>query len=326
MKVLAEYGRDDLAKVYVVRLREHSSVEKNHHGYLVECVESMQPPIPLEKKWVLIVSSMFGCPIRCIICDAGGDFSGCLTAQEILDQIEYMVSRRFPGGKPVTSKFKIQFARMGEPSLNPAVLETLEQLPNRYDGRTLYISLSSIAPRTTAARRFFDELVTIKNIYYPQGRFQLQFSLHTTNEKKRNELIPVKKWSFAEIAAFGNRFSQPENGDKKITLNFAPIEEYPIDVETLSTHFNPDRFLIKLTPVNPTIRSYQRGLRSTIDPHHNESADALLSKFKKKGYEVILSIGALEENQIGSNCGQFIQRAQDTRDLPQNSYKLNTPI
>jgi len=322
MKVLAEYGRDDLAKVYVVQLREHTSVEKNHQRFLVECVESIQPPIPREKKWVLIVSSMFGCPIRCIICDAGGDFSGCLTAKEILDQIDYMVSRRFPGGKPLTSKFKIQFARMGEPSLNPAVLEVLEQLPSRYDERTLHISLSSVAPNTIAARRFFNELITIKNEHYSQGRFQLQFSLHTTDEQKRDEVIPVKKWSFEEIASFGDRFYFPENGDKKITLNFASIEGYPIDVETLSTYFHPTRFLIKLTPVNPTIRSYQRGLRSTIDPHHKETASTLLAKFKKKGYDVILSIGVLEENQIGSNCGQFIQRAQDASDLPQNSYEL----
>ncbi len=322
MKILAEYGRDDLAKVYVAQLREHILSENNNQKYLIECVESIQPPLPREKKWVLIVSSMFGCPIQCKMCDAGGDFSGCLTSEEILTQIDYMVSRRFPNEKPSTAKFKIQFARMGEPSLNPAVLEALEQLPTRYDTRTLHISLSSIAPSTTAARRFFDELLVIKNRYYPQGRFQLQFSLHTTDEKKRDELIPAKKWSFEEIGAYGKRFYQPANGDKKITLNFAPIKGYPIDVEKLSTYFTPDCFLIKLTPVNPTIRSQEGRLLSTIDPHNIRSAKGILTEFQQKGYEVILSIGVLEENQIGSNCGQFIQRARDTGRRPQKSYEL----
>ncbi len=322
MKIIAEYGRDDVAKVYVMQLRDQTSGERNHQRYLIECVESIQPPLPRDKKWVLIVSSMFGCPVQCKMCDAGGDFQGCLTSEEILSQIEYMVRRRFPQGEPRTEKFKIQFARMGEPSLNPAVLDVLRRLPTRYDACSLHISLSSIAPDSVASRRFFDELVLIKNKYYQGGRFQLQFSLHTTDEKKRDELIPVKKWSFEQIKTYGNRFYKPENADKKITLNFAPIQGYPLDVETLRTFFDPDYFLIKLTPVNPTVRSFEGGLRSTIDPYDSLSAQELVEKFQKKDYEVILSIGVLEENQIGSNCGQFIQRAQKTQSRPRKSYEL----
>lgn len=323
MKILSEYGRDDLAKVYVIQLREQMGLEKTTHQYLIECVESIQPPLPREKKWVLIVSSMFGCPVQCKMCDAGGDFSGCLTAEEILSQIEYMVHRRFPQGNPHTEKFKIQFARMGEPSLNPAVLDVLEQLPTKYDSRTLHISLSTIAPLTPAVHRFFDKLCIVKNSYYANGRFQLQFSLHTTDEKKRDELIPAKKWSFEEIAAYGKRFFQPGSGDKKITLNFAPIKGYPIDAEELACYFDPEYFLIKLTPVNPTIRSHQSSLISAINPNEKMSSKGLISEFQHEGYEVILSIGVLEENQIGSNCGQFIQRAQHLLDSrPKKSYEL----
>ena len=322
MKILAEYGRDELAKVYVAQMREHTQLGKTHHRYLVEFVESMQPPFPREKKWVLIVSSMFGCPIQCKMCDAGGDFSGCLTAEEILAQIDYMVRQRFPGGTPGTLKFKIQFARMGEPSLNPAVLEALEQLPIRYDTLGLHISVSSIAPRTAAARRFFEKLLLVKNKHYPQGRFQLQFSIHTTDEQKRDELIPVQKWSFDEIALYGRRFSLSHRGDRKVTLNFAPIVGYPIDVDRMYHYFNPDVFLIKLTPVNPTFRSQETSLISAVNPYDPSSFDDLIKLFRNKGYEVILSIGVLEENLIGSNCGQFIQRALNTYQRPKQSYQL----
>jgi 23S rRNA (adenine2503-C2)-methyltransferase len=256
MKILAEYGRDDLAKVYVAQMREHKPRDGKGHRYCIECVESIQPPIPREKKWVLIVSSMYGCPIRCKMCDAGGDFTGCLSAEEILAQITYMVRRRFPEGHPVTSKFKIQFARMGEPSLNPAVLKVLEQLVRRYDIRSLHVSVSSVAPRTTTVQTFFDTLLAIKNRYYAQGQFQLQFSIHTTDEQKRNELIPVRKWSFDEIATYGNHFCNPEHGDRKITLNFAPVVGYPIDVDIIRRYFDPRRFLIKLTPMNPTFQAH----------------------------------------------------------------------
>jgi 23S rRNA (adenine2503-C2)-methyltransferase len=317
MKILAEYGRDDLAKVYVAELRE-----ENHKRYLVEFVESIQPPLPREKKWVLIVSSMFGCPVQCKMCDAGGDFSGGLTVEELLAQIDYMVRRRFSDGKPATKKFKIQFARMGEPSLNPAVLEALEHLASRYDNSGLHISVSSIAPSIAAAERFFDELLSIKNRYYSQGKFQLQFSIHTTDEQKRNELIPVHKWSFEKIAAYGKRFSLPQQGDRKITLNFAPIVGYPIDVDTIYHYFDPDTFLIKLTPVNPTFRSKESSLVSAVNPYDATSSDTLIKSFRKRGYDVILSIGVLEENQIGSNCGQIIQRALGIYHRPDQSYEL----
>jgi len=226
---------------------------------------------------------------------AGGDFSGCFTAEELLAQIDYMVHRRFTDGKPLTAKFKIQFARMGEPSLNPAVLKALEQLARRYDTKGLYIfSVSSVAPRTAAARRFFDELLMIKNRYYPQGKFQLQFSIHTTDERKRDELIPVKKWSFDEIAAYGELFSLPQQGDRKVTLNFAPIVGYPIDVDYLRNYFDPEHFLIKLTPVNPTLRSQEAMLISAVDPYDCTTSTDLIKLFRKNGYDVILSIGVLE--------------------------------
>jgi 23S rRNA (adenine2503-C2)-methyltransferase len=124
------------------------------------------------------------------------------------------------------------------------------------------------------------------------------------------------------MAAYGECFSLSEQGDRKITLNFAPIVGYPIDVDYLRTSFNPDRFLIKLTPVNPTFRSKEASLVSAVDPYDYTTSDDLVKLFRKKGYEVILSIGALEENQIGSNCGQFIQRALGLHQRPEHSYQL----
>jgi 23S rRNA (adenine2503-C2)-methyltransferase len=322
MRILAEYGRDDLAKVYVAQMQENRQPERDRQKHCIEFVESIQPPLPREKKWVLIVSSMYGCPIQCKMCDAGGDFTGCLTAEDILAQINYMVCRRFPDGQPVTSKFKIQFARMGEPSLNPAVLEVLKRLLKQYDTRYLHASVSSVAPRTSTTQNFFTNLLAIKNKYYSQGRFQLQFSIHTTDEKKRKDLIPVRTWSFDEIAAYGEHFCSVEQGDRKITLNFAPVIGYPIDVDVIHTYFDPSRFLIKLTPMNPTLRAEESALLSLVDPYDSTASTDLMTRFREKGYEVILSIGVLEENQIGSNCGQFIQRAFGRNHRPAQSYDL----
>ncbi len=322
MRIVAEYGNEEVAKVYVASLRDEAG-RVNRRPNLVEFVESVQPPIPREKKWVLIVSSMFGCPIRCRMCDAGGDFAGKLTAPEILMQVDHMVRRRFPDGRVPIPKFKIQFARMGEPALNPAVLDAMTSLPDQYDAPGLNVSISSVAPKTQATREFFERLLRIKEDLYPEGRFQLQFSIHTTDPGGREDLIPCKKWSFVEISAYGARFSDPSAGDKKVTLNFAPAEGFPIDASIVRRHFDPEKFMIKLTPLNPTVRSREQNLSSAIDPNDRNASQCLVDSFRTQGFDVILSIGELEENKIGSNCGQFIQRALAAEGRPEDSYHLD---
>ncbi len=217
-------------------------------------------------------------------------------------QIDHMVAEWFPGGIVTASKFKIQFARMGEPALNLAVLDVLEALPRRYGNPTLMPSISTIAP--LGMDEFFERLVEVKDRLYPGGRFQFQYSIHTTDTALRDRLIPVRKWDFARMAAYGERFHKP--GDRKITLNFALAENSPIEVDVLLRHFDPARYLVKLTPVNPTSRAAQNHLDSRIDPTRPETGEAVARPLLEAGYEVIVSIGEVEENEIGSNCGQYV--------------------
>jgi 23S rRNA (adenine2503-C2)-methyltransferase len=193
---------------------------------------------------------------------------------------------------------------MGEPSLNPAVLEVLRELPARYDCPGLMPSVSSVAP--SAATRFFDELLEIKRDLYAGGRFQLQFSLHTTDEGLRDRLIPFGKWDLEAIAGYGSVFCEP--GDRKVTLNSALARGMPLDPDVLLRFFDPDKFLIKITPLNPTYRATEHELSSYVDPALKESEHEVIGELRRAGYEVLLSIGELEENLIGSNCGQYVIR------------------
>lgn len=295
MKVIAAAGREDVAMVYVVDFGDDR---------LVECVESVQPPIPRSDKWVLLVSTMFGCPIGCSMCDAGGHYHGKPTKDEIFSQIDFLVKKRYPDGRIPARQFKIQFARMGEPSLNPSVLDVLEELPARYEAPGLMPSLSSVAPQGSA--EFFARLLEIKKRHYANGHFQFQFSLHTTDQKLRDQIIPVKKWSFADMADFGERFYAP--GDRKITLNFALAQDMPVDPAMLLRYFDPDKFLVKITPLNPTYRALENELLSYIDPNLDIRGYDVVQRLEEAGYQVIVSIGEVEENYIGSNCGQYLKR------------------
>lgn len=290
MEIVAKYGRDDLAILYIAR----------EDGKFFEFVESLQPPVPRAKKWVLILSTMYGCPVKCSMCDAGTYYHGKISYDVMCKQIDHMVSKRYPDKAVPAEKFKIQFARMGEPALNPAVLDVMRKLPDSYDAPGLMPCISTIAPSN--ANKFMDEMLEIKNNLYPNGHFQLQFSIHSTDEDVRKEVIPYKIWTLEEVAAYGEVFWK--KGDRKITLNFAAEKGNPLDQDKLLEVFNPKKFFIKITPINPTEKAKAHSIQSMISPETGEFAKQKIKAIENKGFEVLLSIGELEENHIGSNCGQ----------------------
>lgn len=308
MRMKSTTESNNLADVFVLELDD---------GSLVECVESTQPPLPRSQKWVLIVSTLKGCPVGCPICDAGASYAGKLTAKEILRQIDFLVTRRFPDRFVPVSKFKIQFARMGEPALNGAVLDVLCKLPLLYQAPGLMPCLSTIAP--SGHNHFFEQLLEIKNAHFANANFQFQFSLHTTDEAQRDQMIPVRTWSFEQMADYGARFVS--KADRKIALNFALPKHLPFEPKQVAKYFSPDYFLVKLTPINPTINAKQSGWEGLIDPSDVPGAEAVAEDFRALGFETILSIGEPEENKIGSNCGMLVKQRQQKRLSSQNSIQ-----
>lgn len=307
MKIIASTGCEEVAMVYIAEMSD---------GNLVELVESLQPPLPREKKWVLLVSTLFGCPVGCSMCDAGGYYKGKPSKEEILSQIDFFVHKHYPAGRIPCEQFKIQFARMGEPALNMNVLDVLDELPKRYDAPGLIPSVSTIAP--VSCQPFFDRLLQIKRARYSGGRFQFQFSIHTTDSALRDQLIPVKKWDFNQMAAYGERFYH--TGDRKVTLNFALVQGMPVEPAVLLAHFDPAKFLVKITPLNPTYKARESGLVSYLRPYEPEAKYEIIQALRQAGYQVIISIGELEENYIGSNCGQFIKRHTSTAEPIEGGY------
>jgi 23S rRNA (adenine2503-C2)-methyltransferase len=295
VQIVNSIGREDIATVYIADLGQNM---------MVEFVESTQPPLPRDKKWVLIISTLFGCPVKCLMCDAGDDYKGRLSKEEMFLQIDYLIRRRFPDGIVPVEKFKIQFARMGEPALNPSVIDVLDEIPLRYDVPGFIPSVSTVAPR--GADGFFERLLALKRRRYSGGRFQLQFSIHTTDDELRHRIVPVEKWNFAQIARYSESFL--EDGGQKIGLNFALAEGMPVDAQVLRDYFSPEKFLIKVTPINPTHRAVQNELRSYIDAYCESKNYSVINELQSYGYEVILSIGEVEENRIGSNCGQYVMQ------------------
>jgi 23S rRNA (adenine2503-C2)-methyltransferase len=290
MELLGKYGKEDLAILYIAKQEDK----------IVEFVESLQPPIPREEKWVLVISTMYGCPIGCLMCDAGEYYHGNVSKEGMLEEIDYMIRARFPEGKIPIDKFKIQFARMGEPSLNKDVLEVLKELPEIYDAPGLMPCISTIAPN--GSDDFLNKLISIKDEFYPNGKFQLQFSIHSTDENVRHKWITTNIWSLEEISKYGEKWFK--EGDRRITLNFAVAADSIIDPDVILKYFKPSMYWIKLTPVNPTSKAQSNQLKSGITEENSEYFP-LVKAFRERGFDAEISIGEWEENDIGTNCGQF---------------------
>ncbi len=287
-------GDPDLAVVAVGKFGEDAR-------YAVETVDALDPPKTRQEKWIINVSTQFGCPVGCPMCDAAGAYHGDLSAKQMLAQVSWALARH-PGMAATCSKLKVHFARMGEPALNDAVCQALLDLPALVKSPGLMACVATVAPR--GRKDWFDRLLEIQRRLYPK-RFQLQLSVQSTDAGARRRLIPIPHLDLDELAELGLAF-QETNGRKPV-LNFALAEDAPFDPMVLSCHFDPQHFAVKLTPINPTARSEEHGLRTRLRSEAEAEVDVAIERLRDMGYDVIRSVGDPKEDEIGSNCGQTLR-------------------
>lgn len=78
-------------------------------------------PMPLTEKWVITISTQYGCSMGCKFCDVPKVGAGRnTTIADLRDQILTAI-RQHPEVKH-TKRLNIHYARMGEPTWNPDVI------------------------------------------------------------------------------------------------------------------------------------------------------------------------------------------------------------
>jgi 23S rRNA (adenine2503-C2)-methyltransferase len=285
---------DEVAVIYLQRLRDDPRFD-------VECVGASDPAIPRREKMVLVISSQYGCPVGCTTCDAGGAFHGNLTRDEILAQVAFLLERWAGPEVARCEKFKVQFARMGEPSLNPAVLEALEALPALVPAPGLMPCVATMAPRGREA--WFESLLELRHRVYPKGAFQLQFSIQSSSDAHRDRMIPVPKWTPREIASYAERFVRP--GDRRVSLNFAVARGVPVEPDVIADLFDPRVCMVKLTPLNFTRKARESGWESAFDHDEDPRVRDLAASLRARGFDCIVSVGLPAEARDSASCGQL---------------------
>lgn len=184
------------------------------------------------ERWMIGVSCMSGCPVKCKFC-ATGQLKKYrnLTAEEIVEQVLFILKKN-PEQDPTQSKeFKINYTRMGEPFLNiEEVKKAIQMIDTMYPNVHHYISTIGVRG---------SDFSWIKN------NITLQISLHSLKEKKRNWLIPfTNKLTIEELGKIRTQ------SKLKTTINLTLVDTDDFDIEQLNQYFDKNHFFIKLSPIN----------------------------------------------------------------------------
>lgn len=199
-----------------------------------------------DERWMVGVSTMSGCPVRCKFCATGKMKKyRNLTADEIVAQVLFVVKSN-PNFDPTKSQeFKINYTRMGEPFLNiDAVRSAIETITKMYPNTHHYVST-----------------IGIKGADYSwiKDNITLQISLHSFDDDKRNWLIPFKnKVSIFELGSIRTE------SKLKTTINLTLVDESDFNIDKLKLYFDKEKFFVKLSPINPNETSDANNLGTGI--------------------------------------------------------------
>jgi 23S rRNA (adenine2503-C2)-methyltransferase len=93
---------------------------------------------------------------------------------------------------------------------------------------------------------------------------------------------------------------------RKITLNFAVCDAYPIDPNILLRYFDPADYIVKLTPMHVTTSVESRGLHTSGDSTSMAPYEEKEAALRRAGYDVLVFIASKEEDESRITCGNAI--------------------
>ncbi len=271
----------------------------------IEHVEH-QEMLPLTEKWVITISTQYGCSMNCKFCDVPKVGKGVnATYDDLKNQI--ITGLSLHSEIESTKRLNVHYARMGEPTWNKAVLDFTKNMRKElypYIGRSLiHPVVSTMLPKDNRyLNEYLNEWMEIKN-YNFRGDAGLQFSINSTSDKERDDMFSGNSLSLTEISEIGKMIDFPKG--RKITLNFA-VADYEVNAEKLRELFSPDKFVVKLTPMHKTHTALENGIKTDGDYTTMYPYIHIEESLKKVGFDVLVFIASDYEDLGRITCGNAI--------------------
>jgi 23S rRNA (adenine2503-C2)-methyltransferase len=288
---IGDYGKKKNLKADFMGLKEE--INGVPHGAL----------LPLEEKWVITISTQYGCSMGCTFCDVPKVGLGKnATFDDLIRQV--LEGIKLHPEITHTKRLNIHFARMGEPTWNPNVLDATKWFKTHIDPEYhIHPVVSTMMPKKNIwLKTFVHTWMRIKNRLL-RGEAGLQLSINSTNQEQRDEMFNGNAMSLKEISQVMEGIIP--NG-RKITLNFALADSYEVNPDKLLEYFSPVDYLIKITPIHETHACVDNKIATSGGYDYYEIYKEPEQNLKDAGYDVIVFIPSHEEDESRITCGNAI--------------------
>lgn len=198
---------------------------------------------------------------------------------------------------------------MGEPTWNERVLLFAEERlrfivkDSGLNAKTVHPVISTMLPKINLnLKEFINDWCMIKNEVY-SGEAGLQFSINSTDEKQREYLFSNRSLTLEQISDLADKLPMPIG--RKYTLNFPVTSQTILDAKKLSSLFDKDKFIVKITPIHETSSAIDNGFKVTGYSDYDvyrQFEQPLLDE----GWDVIVFVPSKEEDEDRITCGNAL--------------------
>ena len=275
IKVYSKHISKDKTIKYGLRLHDKNIIE----GVL----------IPSKKRITACISSQSGCSLSCNFCATGKlTLKRNLTSSEIYDQVFLLneESKKY-FKKPITN---IVYMGMGEPLLNyKCLLESIDLITSK---KGLNMSPRRITVSTVGIAKL------IKKLGDDMVKFNLAISLHSAEDSKRSNLMPINNNINLNQLKEAVEYFYKKTGTR-ITYEY-------ILLRNINDSINDAKKLldfIKISPCKINLIEYNTVADFEFKKSTNKKTDLFINFLEK--HNVIVNLRKSKGKDINAACGQL---------------------
>ena len=248
--------------------------------------------IPSKKRLTACISSQVGCSLSCTFCATGTlKLERNLNYAEIYDQIFILNEEALLNfGKPLSN---IVYMGMGEPLLNyENLLKSIELVSSK-------TGLSMSPKRITVSTAGIAKM--IKKLADDDVRFNLAISLHTSDDKKREEIMPINKSINLEELKESIKYFFEKTGTR-ITYEYILFKDIN---DSLDDAHELVKFC-KSTPCKVNLIEYNSVDNIPFQKASNNKTEKFINFLNEKN--VIVNLRRSKGKDINAACGQLVNK------------------
>ena len=107
-----------------------------------------------------------------------------------------------------------------------------------------------------------------------------------------------------EISRIGNKLSMPRG--RKYCLNFALADNYEVNAKKLKALFDPEKFMVKITPLHMTHACVDNNIKTTDGYEYFTPYQHVETELIDAGFDVLVFVPSKDEDEGRITCGNAI--------------------